>query len=100
MRRDPISILVSNQTRALVARGVPDAEAVTEAEACVRGILEELNQAGLADVYIGVAIRRQRVYEMRCQGNTISAIQERLGIAGTQIKKDYLAELTRRRIAG
>lgn len=97
MKRDVIEILVDNQTRALEAHGVAHDVAVSEAETRVGQLLEELNQHGLADVYVGVAMRRAQVYRLRSKGFSPSEIYERLGIQRRQIQRDYLRELEWRR---
>ena len=97
MRRDAIEILVDNQTRALQEHGVAHAEAVKEAEVRVNHLLEELNRIGLADVYVGVAMRRAQVYRLRSSGVCLNEICLRLGIQHRQVHRDYLRELDRRR---
>ena len=99
MRRpDPITILVRNQALVLEAHGVDPTAAWSEAEGHVARVLEELAQAGLQDMYLAVALRRARVYRMRCQGQTVRVICERLGISLTIAKDDYRAEMHRRRV--
>ena len=98
-RPDPIEILVSHQTTILVRCGRSPEQARAEAEDIVAVILEDLGRIGLQDVYLGVALRRARVYRMKSQGLTVTVICERLGICLTQAKKDYRAELLRRRLA-
>jgi hypothetical protein len=98
IRPDPIEILVSHQTAALVRCGRPMGVARKEAEDIVAVVLEDLARIGLADVYLSVALRRARVYRMKSSGLTATVISERLGVCMTQIKKDYRAELLRRRM--
>ena len=97
-RPDPIDILVRNQAEALMAHGVSQARAFEEAEVRVAKVLDELNQIGLADTYLRVAIRRARVYRLRCQGESIDSVCETLNIRHTTEWLDYRAELTRRRL--
>ncbi len=97
MKRDPIEILVDHQTRALVEHGVPAELARVEAERRVGEVLAEMNRIGLADVYVGVAIRRARVYQMRSSGMSALEVRGILGIRATQVFEDYRAELSRRR---
>ena len=99
-RPDPIEILVRNQMEALVAHGVPLEEAAVEAEARVAKVMEEMNHLGLADVYVGVALRRARVFRMKSQGKSVAAICEVVGVGSFAVKKDYREELLRRRIHG
>jgi hypothetical protein len=99
VRPDPITILVCNQARILEAHGVEPAKAWAEAETHVAAVLEELAQAGLADMYLSVALRRARVYRMRCAGQTVRVICERLGVCRALVVRDYRAELDRRRSA-
>ena len=94
---DAIEILVSHQAAALVRHGTPIDKARAEAEDIVAGVLADLNRIGLQDVYLSVALRRARVYRLKCQGVHLKAICERLEICPTQAKKDYRAELLRRR---
>lgn len=94
---DAIDILVSHQTAALVRYGRPLEQARLEAEEIVAGVLEDMARLGLKDVYLSVALRRARVYRLKCQGLKVAVICERLGICPAQAKVDYKAELLRRR---
>lgn len=96
-RPDAIEILVRHQAAALVRRGVLIEAARKEAEDIVAVLLEDLARIGLADVYLSVALRRNHVYRMRCQGLTFRVICERLGIHRVTAQSDYKAELLRRR---
>ena len=97
MRPDPVEILVRNHAAALEAEGSSPTMAREKAEAHIGDVLEELGALGLADVYLGVALRRARVYRMRCQGHTVRVICERLGVCERLVQLDYRAELDRRR---
>ena len=96
---DAIEILVSHQAAALVRHGTPldRAQAEAEAEDIVAGVLADLNRIGLQDVYLGVALRRAKVYRLRCQGHTFRVICERLGVTRQQAAEDYRREMLRRR---
>ena len=96
-RPDAIEILVQNQTAVLVRHGTHPDVARREAEENVAVILEDLARIGLDDVYLGVALRRARVYRFRCQGISETAISVRLGISTRQVERDYTQELLRRR---
>jgi hypothetical protein len=97
--RDAIEILVSNQIAVLVRLGRDEAEARPEAEAIVSNLLEEMSHLGMKDVYLGVALRRSRVYRMRSGGMTFKVICERLGISRFTADDDYRSEMIRRRTA-
>ena len=94
---DAIEILVSHQAAALVRHGTPMDRAQAEAEDIVAGVLADLNRIGLQDVYLGVALRRAKVYRLRCQGHTFRVICERLGVTRQQAAEDYRREMLRRR---
>ena len=94
---DPIEILVQHQAAALIRCGRPVEDARKEAEDIVAVVLEDLARSGLQDVYLSVALRRNRVYRLRCQGHTFRVICERLGVTRQQAHTDYRAELLRRR---
>ena len=94
---DPIEILVAHQRAALVRHGTPLDKADEEAEGIVASVLEDLGRLGLQDVYLGVALRRARVYRLRCQGVHFRVICELLGVTRQQAHHDYRAELLRRR---
>lgn len=96
-RPDAIDILVSHQIAALVRCGRPLEEARKEAEDIVEVLMNDLARIGLLDVYLSVALRRAKVYRMKCQGMTVQVICERLAICPAQAKNDYKAELLRRR---
>lgn len=97
--RDAIEIMVSSQASVLIRFGKSEADARREAESIVAGILDEMASLGVRDVYLGVALRRSRVYRMRCGGLKFGVVCERLGITRQQAAKDYRAELMRRRTA-
>lgn len=96
-RPDAIEILVQHQVAALVRCGRPLDMARGEAENIVAVVLEDLARTVPNDVCIGVAIRRARVYRLRCQKHTYKVICERLGISRYTADLDYRAELARRR---
>jgi len=95
--RDAIDIMVIHQINALVRCGRPVESARHEAEDIVSMILEDMARIGLRDVYIGVALRRARVYKLRDQGVTSIVVSERMGICLAQAKNDYKSEMIRRR---
>ena len=94
---DAIEILVQHQRAALVRHGTPMDRAQAEAEDIVAGVLADLNRIGLQDVYLGVALRRAKVYRLRCQGHAFRVICERLGVTRQQAAEDYRREMLRRR---
>ena len=100
MRLDAVAVLVKNQIEALVAHGVAPEEAAAEAEVRVHSVLEEMAALGLHDTYIGVALRRARVYQLRSEGAPVVAIMARLGIHREQVRLDYKEEMLRRRFHG
>jgi hypothetical protein len=99
-RPDPVEILVAHQVAALVRCGRPIDAAQGEAEDIVATVLEDMARIGLRDVYLGVALRRSRVYRYRCQGIAYQVICERLGISRQQASHDYEAEMVRLRDVG
>lgn len=98
-RPDAIDILVSHQVAALVRCGRPLEEARKEAEDIVEVLMNDLARIGLLDVYLSVALRRAKVYRLRCQGLTVKNISDRVGACQMTVKSDYRAELLRRRKA-
>ncbi len=96
-RSDAIEILVTHQAAALVRHGTPMDKARAEAEGIVDVVLMDLVRIGLEDVYLGVALRRARVYRLRCQGVSYRVVCERLGISRQQAAHDYASELERKR---
>ena len=94
---DAIQILVNNQAKALIDHGVPVEAAFAEAEDRVAQVLHELEHLGLAGSYIGLALRRAHVYQLRNAGLTVRVVGQRLGIGTTAVKRDYKAEMLRRR---
>jgi ABC-type branched-subunit amino acid transport system ATPase component len=98
-RPDAIDVLVRNQIAALLAHGVAPAAAAEEAEVRVHQVMEDLNQLGLADVYVRVALRRAQVYRLRSQGVLLDAIAAKLGFHKNQISRDYIEEMLRKRNA-
>ena len=97
MKPDPIEILVQHQTAALIRHGAKVEEARAEAEGIVETMLNDLEKIGLRDVQLGVALRRARVYRLRCQGVSFRAICERLAIHRVTAQDYYRHELMRRR---
>ena len=97
MKPDPIEILVQHQTAALIRHGAKVDEARAEAEGIVETMLNDLEKIGLRDVHLGVALRRARVYRLRCQGVSFRAICERLAIHRVTAQDYYRHELMRRR---
>ena len=97
MKPDPIEILVQHQTAALIRHGAKVDEARAEAEGIIETLLNDLAKMDLQDVHLGVALRRARVYRLRCQGMTFRVVCERLGICDKQARLDYRQELMRRR---
>ena len=96
-RPDAIEILVKNQMVALIRRGASLEDARQEAEDSVAITLEDLSRMGCLDVYLSVALRRAKVYRMRCQGLTYKTIEERLCISRSTAERDNESELMRRR---
>ena len=97
MKPDPIEILVRHQAAALVRHGAKVDEARAEAEGIVETLLNDLAKLNPQDVYLGVALRRARVYRLRCQGLSFNAICERLDIHRVTAQEYYRHELMRRR---
>lgn len=97
MKPDPIEILVQHQAAALVRHGARVEDARAEAEGIIETLLNDLAKLDLQDVYLGVALRRARVYRLRSQGLKLVTVCERLGISKRQAVIDYRAELVRRR---
>lgn len=96
-KADAVEILVQHQAAVLVRFGRPMDLARGEAEAIVETVLIDMERIGLQDVYLGVALRRSRVYRLRSQGHTFRVICERLGVTRQQAHTDYRAEMLRRR---
>jgi len=97
--RDPIEVLVSHQANVLVRCGRPMEAARVEAEDIVASLLGDLARLGCAGVPIDQLFRRARVYRLRCQGNTVQIISERMGVSIATVKRDIVCELRRRRSA-
>lgn len=94
---DAIEILVLTQAAMLVKWGCGVDSARREAEEIVLSVLQDLSRAGMQDVKISVALRRAKVYRLRHQNLTNQTVADRLGICPAQAKKDYKAEMARRK---
>jgi len=97
-KADAVEILVRHQEAVLIRFGRPLDKARKEAESIVETVLIDMERIGLQDVYLGVALRRSRVYRLRSQGHTFKVICERLGICRKQAHTDYRSEMLRRRV--